>query len=112
MSQSIVVGAASAPELQTLPSEEFVELKPVREFEVWARIKKSSKYYNQGLRDCNKLKAGVRMFKVRSFDQSFHGDKLDKEKYSLHFNGNHYRLADVEIFLVDPTQPDRRLRIL
>lgn len=84
-----------------------VPTKPCREFEVCVRLKKSSKYYDQGLG----ANGAPRYFKLESFSpQCVPG--LICDGYFLHFNNNTYRTEDCEFYLVDPTDRKRFVRIL
>ena len=91
------------PELEDIPE--------CRKIEVWARIRKSSKYYHQGLVDPTNSKSEVRFFKLAWFNPLFCGLALSKDQFCLHFNGNQYRLEDCEIFLRDATDPKKFLRL-
>jgi hypothetical protein len=96
---------------------EWEPIPQIRAFEVWVRLKKSSKYYRQGLQDQTDSKPKPRFFKLDHFipQPSFKLEKVDTSytggAYQLHFNRNSYRVADCEFFLVDPTNPKNFLRI-
>src|SRR5947207_3093080 len=94
----------TAPELEAIPQ--------VRSFEVWVRLKKSSKYYHQGLIDPTNRKSTPRFFKLSYFTPLRLGSKLSRDAFILHFNGNTYRIEDCEFFLRDPSNAENYVRIL
>jgi hypothetical protein len=94
------------------PLPELEEIPCVRNFDVWARLKKSSKYYYQGLEDPTNSKSKPRFFQLECFHPSTFGTKLCRDGYLLRFNNNQYRIEDVELFLVDPKNTKHFLRIL
>jgi hypothetical protein len=98
-------------ELSELP--ELEEIPQVRSFEVWVRIKKSSKYYHQGLTDPTNPSSKPRFFKLAYFTPLLHlGHKLSRDAYVLHFNGNAYRIEDCEIFLRDSAHAENFVRLV
>ena len=93
------------PELEEIPT--------VRNFDVVARLKKTSKYYHQGLTDPTDAKSKPRFFRLEYFTPNMRlGLALSRDAYSLHFNGNAYRIEDCEIFLLDPKNTKNYIRIL
>lgn len=74
------------------PSQEQKPIKGARPLtiEMWARIKKSSKYYEQGL---NAQRKPI-FFPV----ESLFANKFE-ENYVVRFNCNQYRLEDVELWV-------------
>lgn len=93
------------PEMEQIPS--------VRNPEVWVRLKKSSKYYHQGLTDPTNSKSAPRFFKLGYFTPlRTVGTKLCRDAYVLHFNGNAYRIEDCEIFLRDPANAKNFVRLV
>jgi hypothetical protein len=92
------------PELEAIPC--------VRDFEVLARLKKSSKYYAQGLTNPCDSKSKPRFFRLSYFNPTRFGTALSRDAYLLHFNNNTYRIEDVELFLVDPKNAKNFLRLL
>jgi hypothetical protein len=76
---------------------------PITDFEVVVAIKKSSKYFHQGLEDPTNRKSKRRFFKLSSFFPS--------GSYVLNFNSNVYPVEDCEFFLRDRTNPEHLLRI-
>lgn len=83
----------------------------VLNFEVWVRLKKTSKYYHQGLVDPHADKPKARFFKLDAF-VPVAGMGLSRDAYSLKFNSNSYRLEDCEVFLVNPKDTRAFMRIL
>jgi hypothetical protein len=99
MNESI---APTHDELAPLPeAAELEEIPQVRNIEVWATIKKSSKYYHQGLVDPTNPRSKPRFFKLSHFTPLFRGDglSLSRDAYVLHFNSNAYRIEDCMLFL-------------
>lgn len=94
----------SLPELEEIPS--------VRNFDVVARLKKTSKYYHQGLTDPTDVKSKPRFFRLEYFMPSGFGLALSRDAYILHFNGNAYRIEDCELFLCDPKNLKNFIRIV
>lgn len=93
------------PELEPIPN--------VRNFQVWVRIKKSSKYYHQGLVDPTQQRSKQRYFKLSYFTPLLTvGTKLCRDAYLLHFNGNAYRIEDCELFLRDATNAENFVRLV
>jgi len=64
-------------------------------FELWAQIKKSSKYYCQGLVILPGKKPVARKFPITSIQ---HCDPLD-DSYIFGMNGNRYRREDIQLFV-------------
>jgi hypothetical protein len=94
-------------------ADQLEEMPQVRNFDVWVRLKKSSKYYSQGLTDPTNSKSKPRFFRLDRFEpQSRIGTALSRDGYFLKFNGNSYRIEDVEVFLVDPKNTKHFLRIV
>jgi hypothetical protein len=98
-----------AIELHALP--ELEEIPRSRDFEVLARLKKSSKYHHQGLVDPTDSKSERQFFKLESFTPGSFGQALSLDSYSLRFNNNQYRIEDCELFLRDAANPKWLLRI-
>ena len=85
---------AYVPQLETIPDSARIE--------VWARIKKSSKYYQQGLTDDCEGPPKAAFFRLTSFcPVPRQREMLWRGSYVLRFNDNNYRLEDCELFLVD-----------
>lgn len=98
-------------ELAPLP--ELEEVPQSRSFEVWARIKKSSKYYYQGLVNPYNPKSKARFFKLNYFTPPRVPDfRVWRDQHCLHFNGNAYRLEDCELYLRDAKDETRFVRIV
>lgn len=93
---------------ELMPLPELEEIPTVRNFDVVARLKKSSKYYEQGLDQNSK----PRFFRLEYFMPSRFGLALSRDAYILHFNGNAYRIEDCELFLCDPKNPKSFIRIV
>ena len=91
---------------RTIPDDELVEVRPVIVFEVWVRLKKSSKYYHQGLLENGK----PAFFKLDGFNPQS-GMALMSDCHSIRFNSNSYRREDCEFFLVDPKNTKAFVRI-
>jgi hypothetical protein len=92
------------------------DLEPVPEvsnIQIYARIKKSSKYYHQGLMDVTDRTSERLFFKLQSFVVPWKPDfSLHRDSYSLRLNNNNYRLEDVELYLRDSKDLKRFIRIL
>lgn len=95
---------------RTISDGELVEVRPVVSFQVWVRLKKSSKYYHQGLEDCTDSKSKPMFFKLDGFVPQ-QGMALMSDQHSLKFHSNSYRREDCEFFLVDPKNPKAFVRI-
>lgn len=92
--------------VRTISDDELVEVRPVIAFEVWVRLKKSSKYYGQGQREDGK----AAFFKLDGFEpQKAMG--LMSDRHLLRFNNNSYRREDCEFFLVDPKNTRAFVRV-
>lgn len=103
-------GSGGQSELAPLP--ELEEIPCVRNFDVVCRLKKSSKYYHQGLVDPTNPKSAPRFFRLGHFTPSTHGFALCRDGYFLHFNSNSYRIEDCEIYLRDTTNPKNFVRMV
>lgn len=90
---------------------ELEEIPQVREIEVWAQIKKSSKYYHQGLVDVTNSKSKPRFFRLE-YLTPLNTLSLSRDAYVLHFNSNTYRIEDCMLFLRSADNPKQFLRIL
>jgi hypothetical protein len=98
---------------ELIPLPELEETPTVRNFDMVSRLKKSSKYYHQGLTDPTNAKSKPRFFRLEYFTPlSRLGLALSRDAYILHFNGNAYRIEDCEIFLCDPKNTKNFIRIL
>lgn len=90
-------------ELAPLPELEEVPILNTSQLELWAEIKRSSKYFRQGLKQSHSFKpygstfdetpVGKPMrFRVRTIYDA-------PGEYIVRFNGNVYRLADLTLFV-------------
>jgi hypothetical protein len=106
------VDLAIGPEPErTIPTDgELVALRPVVAFEVWVRLKKSSKYYHQGLQDSTDPKSKPVFFKLDGFEPQ-RAMGLMSDQHLLKFNSNSYQREDCEFYLVDPKDTKRFVRI-
>lgn len=94
-----------------LPADgELVKVRPVTAFQVWVRLKKSSKYYGQGLQDQTDGKSKPMFFKLDAFEPQ-RAMGLMSDSHLLKFNSNSYRREDCEFYLVDPKDTKRFVRI-
>lgn len=102
--ESVVGGSLSAPE-DLAPLPELEEIPQVKNVEVWARLKKSSKYYRQGLIDATNSKSRALFWRLEYFTPSTGPGvvmtSLMRDSYCLRFNNNNYRLEDCELYLVE-----------
>jgi len=100
-----VLPVPERPELEEIPN--------IKNFEVWVRIKKSSKYFHQGLTDPTNAESKPGFFKLSYFTPMGRqvGLKLSRDSYVLHFNGNTYRIEDCEIYLRDATNAENFVRL-
>lgn len=110
--QDVIEKATEGEPVRTIDTKsELEEIRPVVAYEVWVRLKKSSKYYHQGLQDPSDDKSKAMFFKLDAFEPQ-RGMALMSDCHLLKFHSNSYRREDCEFFLVDPKDTKRFLRIL
>ncbi|HYG23386.1 MAG TPA: hypothetical protein VEH04_11435 [Verrucomicrobiae bacterium] len=95
---------------ELIAKPELEEIPAIRKIQIFVRIKKSSKYYHQGLTDPTDPESKPQFFKLDYFTPG-RSMALQEDGYFLHFNNNAYRLIDCELFLRSEKDAKHFLRI-